>query len=132
MNTDNNKIILNSITLEFKKICDEVLNSDPKIRFSGVLNSRGDLVIQKSKGDSPLLSIDEVKMSIHYTFERWNRLKNLEHRLGKERTSLTEHDNVILISILLKDELLLFSTEPGVDYYKIISKVRTIVENNTD
>ena len=118
--------------MEFKKICDEVLDSDPKIRFSGVLNSRGDLVIQKSKGDRPLLSIDEVKMSIHYTFERWNRLKNLEHRLGKERTSLTEHDNVILVSILLKNELLLFSTEPGVDYYKIISKVRTIVDNNID
>ena len=132
MNTDNNKIILNNITLEFEKICDEVLNSDPKIRFSGVLNSRGDLVIQKSKGDSPLLSIDEVKMSIHYTYERWNRLKNLEHRLGKERTSLTEHDNVILVSVLLKDDLLLFSTEPGVDYYKIISKVRTIVDNNID
>lgn len=114
--------------MDYEKICTEVLNSDPKIRFTGILNSRGDLVTQKDRdGDESLLTDDEVKMSIHYTFERWNRVQNLEHRLGKEKDSITEYENVTLISLLVEKNLLLLSTDPGADYTKIISKTREII-----
>jgi hypothetical protein len=112
--------------MDYEKLCDEVLNLDPQIRFVGILNSRGDLATQKNRNDTPLLTDDEVKMSIHYTFERWNRLQNLEHRLGKEKSSITEYENVTMISLLLEGNLLLLSTEPNADYSKIISKVNSI------
>jgi hypothetical protein len=113
--------------MDYEKLCTEVLDSDPQIRFTGILNSRGDLVTEKNRDDSMLLSNDEVKMSIHYTFERWNRVQNLEHRLGKEKSSITEYENVTLISLLLEKNLFLLSTEPNVDYSKIISKVNSII-----
>ena len=113
--------------MDYEKLCDEVLNLDPQIRFAGILNSRGDLATQKNKNDTPLLTDDEVKMSVHYTFERWNRLQNLEHRLGKEKSSITEYENVTMISLLLEGNLLLLSTEPNADYSKIISKVNSII-----
>ena len=113
--------------MDYEKLCDEVLNLDSQIRFAGILNSRGDLVTQKNRGSSPLLTDDEVKMSVHYTFERWNRLQNLEHRLGKEKASITEYENVTMISLLLEGNLLLLSTEPFANYSEIISNVNSII-----
>ena len=66
-------------------------------------------------------------MAIHYTFERWNRVQNLEHKLGKEKSSVTEYENVTMISLLVEKNLLLFSTEPGSDYSAIIAKVNSVV-----
>ena len=113
--------------MDYQKLCEDVLNMDSQIRFVGILNSRGDLPIQKNRNDSTLLSDDEVKMSIHYTFERWTRVQNLEHRLGKEKSTITEYENVTLISLLIEKNLLLISTEPNADYQKIISKVKEII-----
>ena len=118
--------------MDHEKLCNEILESDPQIRFVGVLNSRGDLAIHKNRDESALLSDEEVKMSVHYTFERWNRLQNLEHRLGKEKASITEYENVTTVSLLLEGNLLLLSTEPDSDYPKIIQKVKSIISSNLD
>ena len=79
----NNKII-RSEKMDYEKLCDRVLKIDPCIRFTGVLDSKGDLVIEKNRDDAKLLNSDEAKMSIHYTFERWTRLQNLSYRFGRE------------------------------------------------
>jgi len=47
--------------MDYQKLCEDVLNIDSQIRFVGILNSRGDLPIQKNRNDSTLLSDDEVK-----------------------------------------------------------------------
>jgi len=117
--------------MDYEKLCDEVLNLDSQIRFAGILNSRGELVTEKSKGNSSLLSEDEVKMSIHYTFEHWNRVKNLEHKLGKEKLFVTEHENVILFSLFFNGNLLLLSTAPKSNYSKIISNVQKVIKKNS-
>ncbi len=78
-----------------------------------------------------LLSADEVKISVHYTFERWNRLQNLEYKLGKEKTSITEYEKVTMISLALDgDGLFLLSTKPGSKYSKIISSIRAIIDKS--
>lgn len=113
--------------MDYEKLCDEVLKLDPQIRFTGILNSRGDLVTHKNRDDSTLLAEDEVKMAVHYTFERWNRIQNLEHKLGKEKSSITEYENVTMISLLVEGNLFLLSTEPDSDYSTIISKVNSVI-----
>lgn len=112
--------------MDYEKLCDEILNLNPQIRFTGILNSRGDLVTNKSRGE-PLLSHDEAKMSVHYTFERWNRFQNLEHKLGKEKSAIYEYENVTLISLILDNSLFLLSTEPNAEYSKIISDANSII-----
>lgn len=116
--------------MDYQKLCQQVLNLDPRIRFAGILNSKGDLSVSESRNDSSLLTNDEVKMSIHYTFERWSKVQNLEHRLGKEKATITEYEQVTLINLLVEKNLLLISTEPNANYQEIISKVKkTITEN---
>lgn len=115
--------------MDHKALCTKVLEIEPHVRFSGILNSRGDLAVQSNRNDSEaLLSEDEVKMSVHYTFQRWTSIQNLAHKIGTEKTNITEFDKVTLISLLLDDgNLLLLSSEPGANYMEIISKVKQII-----
>ena len=112
-----------------EELCQKILKIEPHVRYCGILNSRGDLVFENNRDNStPLLTPDEVKMSIHYTFQRWSSSQNLAHRIGKEKTNITEFDKVTLISLLLNDgSLLLLSSEPGANYMEIISKVKQII-----
>jgi hypothetical protein len=68
-------------------------------------------------------------MSVHYTFERWTRLQNLSYKLGKEKSSITEYEKVTLISMQFGGNLFLLSTEPNVDYIKMISKANSIMSS---
>ena len=72
----------------------------------------------------------EVKMSIHYTFQRWENLQNLEYKIGMEKTSVNEYDKVTLISIPFnKNELFLVSSEPKSNYNDILTKTKSILED---
>ncbi len=122
----NNKI-RDSEKMDYEKLCDKVLKMDSHIRFTGVLDSKGDLVIEKNRDDAKLLNSDEAKMSIHYTFERWTRLQNLSYKFGKEKSSITEYEKVTLISLHLNGNLFLLSIDPKVDYMDIISKTNSII-----
>ena len=115
--------------MDHKALCSKVLEIEPQVRFCGVLNSRGDLSVSSNRDNSDrLLSPDEVKMSVHYTFQRWTSVQNLAHKIGNEKTNITEFDKVTLISLLLNDgNLLLLSSEPGANYMEIISKVKQII-----
>ncbi len=113
--------------MDFEKLCTEVLEIDPHVRFTGILDSKGELIIEKNRDDITLLNEEEVKMSVHYTFERWTRLQNLSYKFGKEKLSVTEYENVTLISIQLGKNLFLLSTDPNVDHMNIISKIKVTI-----
>jgi len=113
--------------MDFEKLCTKVLEIDPHVRFTGVLDSKGELIIERNRDDITLLNEEEVKMSIHYTFERWTRLQNLSYKFGKEKLSVTEYENVTLISIQLSKNLFLLSTDPNIDHASVISKAKAII-----
>ena len=117
--------------MDYSKLCKESLEIDPQIRFAGILDKDGCLVFGIHKdGVTSLLDDDEVKMSVHYTFQRWENLQNLEYKIGKEKTSVNEYDKVTLISIpFKKDELFLVSSEPKSSYNDIITKTKLTLEN---
>ncbi len=89
------------------------------------------MVEQNRDESAKLLDDSEIKMSVHYTFQRWTSIQNLAHKIGKEKTNITEFEKVTLISILLDDgNLLLLSSEPGVNYMEILSKVKQSLPHN--
>jgi hypothetical protein len=113
--------------MDFEKLCTELLEINQHVRLTGILDSKGELIIEKNRDDITLLNEEEVKMSVHYTFERWTRLQNLSYKFGKEKLSVTEYENVTLISIQLGKNLFLLSTDPNVDHMNIISKIKVII-----
>ena len=116
----------------YEQLCLDILNSDKKIRFAGFVNDKSKILhsVQRNDLDS-LLTENEIGMSIHYTLERWRKAQNFTFRLGKERLTLTEYDNVTLFTIPFKGKLLLVSTEPRIDYDPIIQKVNSILTDWT-
>ena len=112
----------------YEQLCLDVLNSDNNIRFAGFVNDKSKILhsVQRKDLDS-LLTENEIGMSIHYTLERWRKAQNFTFRLGKERLTLTEYDNVTLFTIPFKGKLLLVSTEPRIHYDPIIQKVNSIL-----
>lgn len=111
------------------EICKSLLDANQEIRFVGVLGRNGDLV---AGGHNPnveqLLAPDEVKMSLHYAAKRWETRRNMSHRVGKTKYSVTEYDKVKQISIPISDtELLLISADTKSDFKEILGFVNKIL-----
>ena len=119
------------LTIDYDELSETVLALDPKIRFAGIANSKGEMIAGGHKDDvEKILVGDEVKMSIHYALQKRDLYTNLAYKIGHERSSVTEYDKVTLISIPINsDELFMISTEPRADYLKIIDHVHSALES---
>ena len=114
----------------YEKLCSNILNCNEHVRFAGFVNDKSQILFSSQKDDlESLLNENEIGMSIQYTLDRWRKAQNISFRLGKERLTFTEYDNVTLITIPFKGKLLLVSTEPKIDYDPIIKEVNLILTN---
>ncbi|MCV0401357.1 MAG: hypothetical protein K5777_05205 [Nitrosopumilus sp.] len=115
--------------MDYEGICKKILSFDNKIRFCGVTNAKSELIASISKNpEEKFLSKEEMMMSIHYTLDRSEKHANLSYKIGNEKSAVIEYDKVTMITIPLENkELLLISTEPEADYYKIIVNARELL-----
>ncbi len=116
--------------MNYEELCKSILELDSKIRFAGVVNTKGVLINNlEQKGVEQYLSPDELKMSIHYSMWEWEKSQNLSHELGFERSSVLEYDKVTLISIPInKSNLFVASIEPKEDFFKMIMKIKSLIQ----
>ena len=111
-------------TQTHEKLCSDVLFSHEFVRFVGLVYNKSDLLYSTQKPDlDPLLDEDEIRISINYSLERWRKAQNLSFRLGNEKLTLTEYENVTLISIPYQENLLLISTQPTVHYHDVVQSI---------
>jgi len=115
----------------YNELCKNILELDSKIRFAGVVSTQGILINNvNQEGVEQYLSKDELDMSIHYSKLAWEKSKNLSHKIGNETASAVEFDKVTLISIPLNNSnLFVASIEPNEDYFKIIMKMKPLIQN---
>ena len=114
----------------YEKLCSNILNCNEHVRFAGFVNDKSQILFSSQKDNlDSLLNENEIGMSIQYTLDRWRKAQNISFRLGKERLTFTEYDNVTLITIPFKGKLLLVSTEPRIQYDPIIEEVNLILTN---
>jgi len=115
----------------YEELCKNILELDSKIRFAGVVSTQGILINNMNQeGVEQYLSKDELNMSIHYSKLAWEKSKNLSHKIGNETASAVEFDKVTLISIPLNhSNLFVASIEPKEDYFKIIMKMKPLIQN---
>ena len=111
-------------TQTYEKLCSDLLYSHESVRFVGLVNNKSDLLYSIQKKDlDPLLDDDEIRISINYSLERWRKAQNLSFRLGNEKLTLTEYENVTLISIPYNENLLLISAQPTVHYHDVVQSI---------
>ena len=116
----------------YEKLCSNILDCNEHVRFAGFVNDKSQILFSSQKDNlDSLLNDSEIGMSIQYTLDRWRKAQNFTFRLGKEKLTLTEYDNVTLFTIPFKGKLLLVSTEPEIEYDPIIGKVNSILTDWT-
>ncbi len=110
------------MTNNYDEITRQVFDLDSQISFAAVANSKGELLAGGPRDNvKQFLVGGDVNMSIHYALQKRSLYTNLIYKIGRERSSITEFDNVTMISIPINsNELFLISTEPRTDYLKII------------
>lgn len=115
------------MAVNYDELSKQVLDLDVQVRFSGVVNSKGELVTGGQKDNvEQMLSNEEVKMSIHYALRKRDLYTNLAYKIGRETSSITEFVKVTMISIPINsNELFLVSTEPRANYLKIIDYIHS-------
>ncbi len=65
-------------------------------------------------------------MSIHYSIKKRDTYTNLEYKIGKESSAITEFEKVIIISIPVNsNELFLIRTDKGANYLEIVDFVHS-------
>jgi hypothetical protein len=111
--------------MDYGKLCQEILNLDPKIRFAGVCDDTGETGVKN------LLSPEETKKSNLQALARWALRNALSTKVGKGRYAMAAYEKVKRITIPLDDNshLLLVTTEVDADHDKIIDKVLKSVQH---
>jgi hypothetical protein len=118
--------------MDYEKLCKEIMNLEPKIRFVAILNENGERIAGGFRENtSSLLSPNEVNMSLYYAVQRWAARGHLSHRIGDAKYSTTAYEKVKQITFPVNEKnLLLISIEPSANQLKIIEPVLKLIENN--
>ncbi|MBV9179126.1 MAG: hypothetical protein JO297_19010 [Nitrososphaeraceae archaeon] len=87
-------------------LCNQILASDNSIRFVGVPNNMGKLVVSKYRNDivTPILSEQEIEMLAIEAVLRMKTRKDFESKLGKPVYSFTLYEKVKRATITLEKD----------------------------
>ena len=118
-------IIYYFITMDFDRLCKDILGLESKIRFAGVCDDSGAIKYGgQREGITNLLSPDETKRSNLQALARWALRNSLSPKVGKGRYAMAEYEKIKRITFPLEgDHLLLVTTEVDADHNKIISNI---------
>jgi len=107
--------------MNYDILCKEILSIDPNVRFAVAFREGERLGGGYRDNVSSLLSPDEVNTSLSYACQRWETRKNLAHRIGKAKFSITEYEKVRQITLPVDEKtLLLVSLETNVEYFRVV------------
>ena len=120
-------------SVNYDKLCMDVLAIDSSMRFATVYTESGDVVGGGMHRDKEsLLTPEEATMSLYYSKHIFEIHENLFHIIGKEKYTMTEYARVKMLSVPLQDDnLLLVSIETKGDHFKIIDHTLKVVENHS-
>ena len=135
IDTDRNKyidfLIRQMVDVEkLEKICQKIIQLDPKMRSARIINSRGHMVSGGMKDG--LLSLEAQKQDEMMFMELSLRVR-MRHEFDKEfgivHFSMSYRDKVIVMSFPLpNDDVLLVSCEKEIDFGKVCFKILKIIE----
>ncbi|AJM91695.1 hypothetical protein [Nitrosopumilus piranensis] len=112
--------------LEYEKICNEVLESDKKIRYVGVYDY-GELYDKMRADAENYLSREETELSLSQAVYRWSTRKKTSNKIGKPIFALAKYEKIYRVTIPIGGAgLILISTELDADVNEIVEKVLKI------
>jgi hypothetical protein len=118
------------------KLCESILNADKTVRFAGVIDNEGKLLIGRYRADvpSPLIKANMEQntkaTSFYSAYQALAINKRFESDLGQIRFQVTEFDKVTLVSVPLtaqSDRYLCISLDAPTYHERVIPKILDII-----
>jgi len=103
-----------------------MLLKEPEIRFAGIINKKGDLVIGGFKEGLTPYENDETKLQAFYNFvSKASIRKEFDESLGPINYIAARRDKAVLVSFPfpISQILLLISAEPSINIENLAKKV---------
>ena len=115
--------------MDYVKLCESAKKADSKVRFAGVINSRGRLIAGGMVSSKKALE-DEKKDEMLF-MELALRVKmrsEFDTELGKVKFSMSLREKLIVMSFPIKNDILMVSMERKTQFEKIAFKILKLVE----
>ncbi len=115
-------------TSDYTKICNAILEVDPKIRFAGIINERGHLDAGGMRPNvKPLENEKDDEMMFLELALRVKMRKEFDAQLGPVKFAMASRQRALAISILINDDILYVVAEPDADFGTLPTKIFSIL-----
>ena len=114
--------------MDYKRIYEDIMNSDPKIRLVTICDSNGKIMhSDHRKGVQNLLTPEESKKSLELAVNSWKTRSQLAPKIGKGKYVLAEYEKLKRITMPLDDKHLLYlTTEVECDHSALIDRIQKL------
>ena len=115
--------------MDYEKLCESAKKADSKIRFAGLINSRGRLIAGGMVSSKKALE-DEKKDEMLF-MELALRVKmrsEFDTELGKVKFSMSLREKLIVMSFPIKNDILMVSMERKTQFEKIAFTILKLIE----
>jgi len=115
--------------MSYWKSASKYILSFPEIRFIGVVNNMGNLVVgDYKKGIVPIADVDHYKICMEHAMDMFMK-KDLDDTLGPLEYTVSKRKNVKIIAIPARDYLVLVSAEPHTKIEPIIEEILLVLRD---
>ena len=117
------------IGMDYEKLCDFAKQADSKVRFAGVINSRGRLIAggmvpsKERLGDRKRDEMLYMELAL-----RVKMRSEFDDDLGKVKFSMSFREKLIVMSFPMKNDILMMSMERKTMFEKIAFKILKHIE----
>jgi hypothetical protein len=90
--------------MDYDKLCKDILNLDPKVRFAGICDDSGEIKYGgQREGVKNLLSPEETKKSNLQALARWGLRNALAAKTGKGIYAMAEYEKIKRVTVQVKN-----------------------------
>ena len=109
---------------DLSKLCNGIFDIDEKIRFVGIIDEMGKLIVGDMKKGLPSLERDDGSIRLYLGYAINNVLRrDFDNVFGKVIYTFSEREKIKLLTIPMDDNLLLVSMDISSDHDELIKKI---------
>lgn len=113
-------------------LCNGIFEVDEKIRFVGIIDQMGKLVVGNMKNGLPSLERDDGSIRLYLGYAINNILRrDFDNVFGKVLYTFSEREKIKLLTVPMDNYLLLVSIDKLSDHVKLINKIMDVIKKLT-
>ena len=111
-------------------LCNSIFEIDEKIRFVGMIDQMGKLIVGDMKKGTTSLEKNDGSIRLYLGYAINNILRrDFDNVFGKVLYTFSEREKIKLLTIPIEENLLLVSIDKLADHDKLINKILDAVKN---